>query len=448
MCDCISIALRVRTDTKVNDDSKEYNDDTLNPKHINAHSCNDKNELTNTDEEQMCACCIYNDADADADVDILYPTIHGNWLSAAGEQKIDNSFDITCNCNCNCNNTKYEQARDMNEEIDYHDDCLSLDHASTINVDYDDDDNRDIVHDHEENEGESDVGEDICSEDDDWCHDESYNTELFLFTKPIIVGYAFGPKKMSTMGVVMAEASKTRLSATHGTSITTTSTSPLADDVRPREFDISFPLPSLPNQPDTEYEIETTSALNTSVDDHLQPFTNSIASDDSREQSNCCTHDIPSHRRQDIKLVQTVNYNDRCDDYRKEQQQSKRQSKRSSHRPLLDECVTFTIDGRMVNHSTPSHEANSINANSTKNTTFRNIVRRFRSSCSSIGSATDDASSTATGTCTASIASSSQFTTGTTSALASTSSSTRRTLPFSKDKHIPVRVSFVPLDPG
>jgi hypothetical protein len=31
------------------------------------------------------------------------------------------------------------------------------------------------------------------------------------FARPIVVGYAFGPKKMSTMGVVMAEASKAKL---------------------------------------------------------------------------------------------------------------------------------------------------------------------------------------------------------------------------------------------
>jgi inositol-1,3,4-trisphosphate 5/6-kinase / inositol-tetrakisphosphate 1-kinase len=34
-----------------------------------------------------------------------------------------------------------------------------------------------------------------------------------LLTRPILVGYAFGPKKMSTMGVVMAEASQTNLSS-------------------------------------------------------------------------------------------------------------------------------------------------------------------------------------------------------------------------------------------
>ncbi|CAB9522836.1 tetrakisphosphate 1-kinase [Seminavis robusta] len=34
-----------------------------------------------------------------------------------------------------------------------------------------------------------------------------------MASRPILVGYAFGPKKMSTMGVVMAEASKTHLSS-------------------------------------------------------------------------------------------------------------------------------------------------------------------------------------------------------------------------------------------
>jgi hypothetical protein len=37
--------------------------------------------------------------------------------------------------------------------------------------------------------------------------------ESSIYSRPIVVGYAFGPKKMSTMGVVMAEASKAKLSA-------------------------------------------------------------------------------------------------------------------------------------------------------------------------------------------------------------------------------------------
>lgn len=47
------------------------------------------------------------------------------------------------------------------------------------------------------------------NDDDDW--DDFEETEAFV-ERPIVVGYAFGPKKMSTMGIVMAEASRTRLS--------------------------------------------------------------------------------------------------------------------------------------------------------------------------------------------------------------------------------------------
>lgn len=49
------------------------------------------------------------------------------------------------------------------------------------------------------------------------CQDDtttpSFREDLEILSQPILVGYAFGPKKMSTMGVVMAEASKTNLSS-------------------------------------------------------------------------------------------------------------------------------------------------------------------------------------------------------------------------------------------
>ena len=49
-------------------------------------------------------------------------------------------------------------------------------------------------------------------EDDDQEDDEDGRIMKMLLHRPIVVGYSFGPKKMSTMGVVMAEASKTGLS--------------------------------------------------------------------------------------------------------------------------------------------------------------------------------------------------------------------------------------------
>ena len=60
-----------------------------------------------------------------------------------------------------------------------------------------------------------------CEDEDHF--DQTYEEELdeedddvhimnMLLRRPIVVGYSFGPKKMSTMGVVMAEASRTGLS--------------------------------------------------------------------------------------------------------------------------------------------------------------------------------------------------------------------------------------------
>jgi len=54
-----------------------------------------------------------------------------------------------------------------------------------------------------------------CSGCDCWEDDQAVvrAEEEDTWTRPIVVGYAFGPKKMSTMGVVMAEASKAKLTA-------------------------------------------------------------------------------------------------------------------------------------------------------------------------------------------------------------------------------------------
>ena len=50
---------------------------------------------------------------------------------------------------------------------------------------------------------------------------DAYSSSSNHHYRPILVGYAFGPKKMSTMGVVMAEASKTKVSANSSTSMGT-----------------------------------------------------------------------------------------------------------------------------------------------------------------------------------------------------------------------------------
>lgn len=74
--------------------------------------------------------------------------------------------------------------------------------TSFLEEDEDDDDNDDTEETQEENVDEK-------SDDYKTVDDDSVMKRL-LFQRPIVVGYSFGPKKMSTMGVVMAEASKTR----------------------------------------------------------------------------------------------------------------------------------------------------------------------------------------------------------------------------------------------
>ena len=56
----------------------------------------------------------------------------------------------------------------------------------------------------------------------------SISLDALLLNRPIVVGYAFGPKKMSTMGVVMAEASKAKLTAATASTSSLTSRSTAA----------------------------------------------------------------------------------------------------------------------------------------------------------------------------------------------------------------------------
>jgi len=52
-----------------------------------------------------------------------------------------------------------------------------------------------------------------CNENEDLDSHSTHSHYSFpeSINKPIVVGYAFGPKKMSTMGVVLAEASRVKV---------------------------------------------------------------------------------------------------------------------------------------------------------------------------------------------------------------------------------------------
>mmetsp|Transcript_28264 Transcript_28264/g.40997 ORF Transcript_28264/g.40997 Transcript_28264/m.40997 type:complete len:666 (+) Transcript_28264:667-2664(+) len=58
------------------------------------------------------------------------------------------------------------------------------------------------------------------------------NRRDVISSRPILVGYAFGPKKMSTMGIIMAEASKALSTVTTTTSSWSSSTSPSSSSPR------------------------------------------------------------------------------------------------------------------------------------------------------------------------------------------------------------------------
>jgi hypothetical protein len=154
-----------------------------------------------------------------------------------------------------------------------------------------------------------------------------------IYTRPIVVGYAFGPKKMSTMGVVMAEASKTKLS-----------------------------------RPGTLHFLKKSST---------------------REESG-------------VGLLDTSD---------SLSQESPRRSN-----------IVFTMDEGPADNSSTND--------------LRNIVRHFRTTCSSVASSTATA---ATGSLTAT----STVVTAATTAVASSSHEGQQPTQW-----VPVRVSFVPLDPG
>jgi Inositol 1,3,4-trisphosphate 5/6-kinase ATP-grasp domain len=224
--------------------------------------------------------------------------------------------------------------------------------------------------------------------------------------RPIVVGYAFGPKKMSTMGMVMAEASKTRL--------------------------VSTSLLLLP----FEETMEENEDLSDNTDSH------SIV-----EESGCLT-------REDL-------YAHDCYAEGDNPQNNKKTSTAQSFTSGLNEdpnnAIVFSLGCAGEPHSNGAYYSGG-------STGLQNIVRYFRSSCSSI----DDSEST--GTCTASTVSqitvgtsatnNTNTTAGTTPCIVAptsaapiiTTNMTPAQLAHNKNGSLPrhrhnFRVSFVPLDP-
>lgn len=177
------------------------------------------------------------------------------------------------------------------------------------------------------------------------------NNNLYT-NRPIVVGYAFGPKKMSTMGVVMAEASKAKLSTA------------------------AYMSGGPPERTNKSNHFLTESSL--LCHHHHEGGT----------ESSAYYHQVSSN--------------------------SPSSSNNTNN-------IVFTID----------------KDNGDNDGSLRNIVRHFRSSCSSVGSVSTGIT---TGTACSTVPS-------TVTLSAATIASTDGSSSF-QSKLVPVGVSFVPLDPG
>jgi len=220
------------------------------------------------------------------------------------------------------------------------------------------------------------------------------NEDLEILSRPILVGYAFGPKKMSTMGVVMAEASKTHLS-----SVSTT---------------------VLVEEGDEEEE----------ASDHDQV-------DEERKFTVVCGNDDEDH-----------DHDSASGDYQQEHISSTLLPTDCTEDGKVNGCVT-AMQGHTANQrSSPRRKCQDTNANivlslGSYSGGLKNIVRYLHSSCSSVDTNSTTTTLLTTGTALTGVTPSSASTSCRMGAGASICSG-RSSNAASQQR---LRVSFVPLDP-
>jgi len=241
------------------------------------------------------------------------------------------------------------------------------------------------------------------------------------FSRPIVCGYCFGPKKMKTMNMVMAEASKARLTTTYAMMPPILPSLVVASDAANNAANASNNAANANNKNATEggglsasmpSPVMTTATCAT-------PVSTPVATATGLTRAVLSSHEGAHQAPQDT--AQTV---------------------------------TFSL-------------SNNGQAMGGDGTDIRNIVRHFRSSCSSVG----ETDSVDTGTCTASTAASSHVTAASKGASTSTTrqanasttantvvslssasssnhkSTNRQQQQQQQQQRYPVRISFVPLDP-
>jgi inositol-1,3,4-trisphosphate 5/6-kinase/inositol-tetrakisphosphate 1-kinase len=254
----------------------------------------------------------------------------------------------------------------------------------------------------------------MTDDESQFLQDEEDHREAQVFARPILCGYCFGPKKMKTMNMVMAEASKAKL---------TTDSLMLPRVLRRQQEQQQQELHQQERQrhhnndsPSSDM-VEGGALANSEQDRRVMPSPPDAAG---------LTHAVLTSHEGDEGASSTgaVNVN----------RYSFHNSNNNSRQG--QDNVIFTLG--------------TADAAGQQQGDLRNIVRYFRSSCSSVGSES-------TGTCTASTATSSHMTATNSTALATvsscgSSSKSRRSVSSGDKKSTwqqqhQVRVSFVPLDP-
>ena len=252
----------------------------------------------------------------------------------------------------------------------------------------------------------ADVGSDRLSDDDffaenegDVLNDESIPAYL---RDPIVIGYAFGKKKMATMGVVMAEASKAKVTTTVG------------------------PPPAPP---------PTESAICSAPPDTTTHFANikgggeqNSSTTQEREEESSVELSSPSHV--DLMRSEALSFPTRP-----------LLTEEASRIPVQKEKSSTHLTVDALNSMEPDQPTRTVFSLGYGNdhTSLKHIVRYFQSSCSSAASATETTVSTKT------LISNGNLTTASKQqpqAQHSLSASAPTTY------HYPVRLSFVPLDPN
>lgn len=245
--------------------------------------------------------------------------------------------------------------------------------------------------------------------EDQTTHAAAAASEEFL-SRPILVGYAFGPKKMSTMGVVMAEASKTALST-------------LATTVRVEEVD-EDEASAEEDDDDHRYGIVCTGDDNDDHHDHEHQYQHQQSNDSQRMP----LHEFTACEQRSHTTTMTSNTTS-MDEMPSQAQGT---------------VAVATCSSSNSNSPTRSSTGNILLSLDSYNGGLKNIVRYLHSSCSSVDTNSTSTTLLTTGTsaATPSFASTCGGRIGAMSGRGSTSSGDA--------SHHPqrlLRVSFVPLDP-